>query len=90
MNRERSSPWQREVNDFVRAFSGAFIFGIPLLFSMEMWWIGVYGDLWKLLLFLLLAFGINLNLAVFTGFKRESSFPLALALPVTAAFSPLR
>lgn len=29
-------PWQKEMGDFVRAFSGAYLFGIPLLYTMEM------------------------------------------------------
>lgn len=59
---------------FIRAFSGAYIFGIPLLFTMEMWWIGQYADLWKLLVFLGLAFIANLGLTYAAGFKRRSTF----------------
>lgn len=66
--------WARERDDFLRAFSGAYIFGIPLLFTMEMWWIGQYADLWKLLVFLGLAFIANLGLTYAAGFKRQSTF----------------
>lgn len=45
--------WANELDDFLRAFSGAFLFGVPLLFTMEMWWIGTYIEPWKALLFLL-------------------------------------
>jgi putative integral membrane protein (TIGR02587 family) len=47
MARAERGPWAQELNDLVRAFSGAYIFGVPLLFTMEMWWIGEYGDRWK-------------------------------------------
>jgi len=54
------------LDDFVRAFCGAFLFGIPLLFTMEMWWIGAYAELWKLLAFL-----ASLGLTCFAGFQKE-------------------
>lgn len=74
---ERSG-WGRELRDFTRAFSGAYIFGIPLLFTMEMWWIGEYIDRWKLVAFLLVAFGANIGLSWAAGFKREYSFKSAV------------
>jgi putative integral membrane protein (TIGR02587 family) len=68
---ETGSPWTRELGDFVRAASGAFLFGAPLLFTMEMWWLGTYAAPWKLLVLLGVAFIANLGLAHFAGFKRE-------------------
>lgn len=65
---------KQELDDYVRAFSGAYIFGIPLLFTMEMWWIGEYVDQWKLLVFVGLALIANLGLTHVAGFKRESTF----------------
>jgi putative integral membrane protein (TIGR02587 family) len=74
MARAERGPWAQELNDLVRAFSGAYIFGVPLLFTMEMWWIGEYGDHWKLLAFLVLGLASNLALTYAAGFKRESTF----------------
>lgn len=71
MNRAQRGTWARESDDFVRAFCGAFLFGIPLLYTMEMWWIGSYDDTWKLLVFLSLAFLANLGLTYFAGFQNE-------------------
>jgi len=42
MNRPQAGSWGNELNDLVRALSGTFLFGAPLLFTMEMWWIGLY------------------------------------------------
>lgn len=70
--------WGRELRDFTRAFSGAYIFGIPLLFTMEMWWIGEYIDRWKLVAFLLVAFAANIGLSWAAGFKREYSLGSAV------------
>lgn len=65
--------WSNEIHAFTRAFSGAYIFGIPLLFTMEMWWIGEYADRWKLLAFVVLALGANFGLSWVSGFRREST-----------------
>jgi putative integral membrane protein (TIGR02587 family) len=96
MVRVERGPWAQEMDDFVRAFSGAYIFGIPLLFTMEMWWIGEYGDLWKLLVFLAVGFLVNLGLTYAAGFKRESTFRStfnqavdAMAVGVVAALAML-
>jgi putative integral membrane protein (TIGR02587 family) len=67
-------PWQKEISDYTRAFSGAFLFGIPLLFTMEMWWIGMYASLWKLIAFLILTFVVTIGINFAVGFKKESTF----------------
>jgi putative integral membrane protein (TIGR02587 family) len=84
MERSEPGPWQKELDDFVRAFSGAFLFGIPLLFTMEMWWLGEYIAMWKLLLFLLAAFLANVHLAYFAGFKQESAFHTSVGQAIDA------
>ena len=73
VNQTREGPWDKELDDLARAFSGAFIFGMPLLFTMEMWWIGTFAELWKLLLMLAMALGVNVMLAYFAGFRRENT-----------------
>lgn len=84
MERSEPGPWQKELDDFVRAFSGAFLFGIPLLFTMEMWWLGEFVAMWKLLLFLLVAFLANVHLAYFAGFKQESAFHTTVGQAIDA------
>ncbi len=32
--------WRSEINDIIRGTCGGFLFGIPLLYTMEVWWIG--------------------------------------------------
>lgn len=82
MNQAQAGQWKKEFDDLARAASGAFLFGMPLLFTMEMWWIGTFTDLWKLLLFLALALAVNIMLAYFAGFRREST----LAANISQAF----
>jgi putative integral membrane protein (TIGR02587 family) len=77
-DRLAQSPWRDELSAFARAFSGAALFGMPLLFTMEMWWIGSYAERWKLLLFLALALVANCGLSYFAGFHRGRGLGLAV------------
>lgn len=76
---ERGS-WRDEIQDLLRAASGGFIFAVPLLYTMEMWEIGVTAALWQLLLFLGVAFAMNLGLAHSRsgGFKEETDWFAAI------------
>jgi putative integral membrane protein (TIGR02587 family) len=66
--------WGEELRDVFRAIGGGFIFAIPLLYTMELWTIGATAELWKLLLFLGIAFLISLGLAHSRegGFKEDT------------------
>jgi putative integral membrane protein (TIGR02587 family) len=35
-------PWKRELLDVVQAASGGLLFGVPLLYTMEVWWTGTH------------------------------------------------
>jgi putative integral membrane protein (TIGR02587 family) len=74
MSKPKEGSWQKELDDIAHGMSGAFLFGVPLLFTMEMWWIGNFTEPLRLLIILALAFGANLMLAYFAGFKEERSF----------------
>ncbi|HEV7369176.1 TIGR02587 family membrane protein [Arenibaculum sp.] len=52
-----------------RAFAGALIFALPMLMTMEMWWIGFYIDPWKLILLLVVLVPLLVGLGVVSGFK---------------------
>lgn len=55
-----------------RAFGGALIFGFPMLMTMEMWWLGFYVDRVRLVLFLVLNFGLLVGLSHFSGFEKTT------------------
>jgi putative integral membrane protein (TIGR02587 family) len=74
LSQNKQGQWAQELDDLAEAFSGAFIFGMPLLFTMEMWWIGTYTELWRLLIFMGLALAVNTMLAYISGFKEERTF----------------
>lgn len=40
MVRQKAWGWADEVEELVRGASGGFLFGVPLIYTMEVWWIG--------------------------------------------------
>jgi putative integral membrane protein (TIGR02587 family) len=53
--------------DLAYYFGGALLFSIPLLMTMEMWWLGFYTDRFRLALFLLMSVFMILGLSYFEG-----------------------
>jgi putative integral membrane protein (TIGR02587 family) len=53
-----------------RAFGGALIFSVPLLMTMEMWYLGFYMDRGRLLLFIAVNFALLVGLSYFAGFEK--------------------
>ncbi len=82
--KKNDSAWKKELDDFVRAVSSAFLLGIPLLYTLEMWQIGAQGNLGKLGLFFVLALVVNTILAHYCGFKKESTFHTSVAQAIDA------
>jgi putative integral membrane protein (TIGR02587 family) len=64
--------WKNELADLIRGASGGFLFGIPLLYTMEVWWIGSSASAPRLLMALLLTFAIVFMLNRTAGFRRTS------------------
>lgn len=73
-----TSHTQRRNIDFLRglarAFAGAIIFGLPLLMTMEMWWLGFAMDARRLVLFLVLFFPVLVALSWHIGFEDTFSW----------------
>ncbi|WP_332826300.1 TIGR02587 family membrane protein [Ramlibacter sp.] len=57
-----------------RAFAGAILFGLPLLMTMEMWWLGFTMPAWKLALLLALFFPFLVLLSWHAGFEKTFSW----------------
>lgn len=64
--------WKVELDDLVRGASGGFLFGIPLLYTMEVWWIGSSVKPPRLLMALLLTFAIVFMLNRTCGFRKTN------------------
>ncbi|HWH23619.1 MAG TPA: DUF2391 family protein [Candidatus Limnocylindria bacterium] len=61
------------LRDFTRAAGGGLIIGLPLLYTMEIWFGGFLLPAWKILLLFGLAFAIVLGYNSIAGFRRERS-----------------
>jgi putative integral membrane protein (TIGR02587 family) len=62
----------REVNDALRGLAGGMLFGIPLLYTMEVWWIGSHAEPVQMLAVLMLSFVPVYLLNRTGGFRRTS------------------
>ncbi len=68
--------------DLVHDFGGAIVFSIPLLMTMEMWWLGFYMDRFRLAVFLVFAFLLVMGLSYFEG--GEETFKIEVLDALTA------
>lgn len=69
---EERGPWADELVDLTRAAAAGLLFGIPLLFTMEVWWTGSHTSPGRLLAVLALIFVPVLVLNRTQGFRAES------------------
>jgi putative integral membrane protein (TIGR02587 family) len=61
--------WRSELVEVVRAVSGGLLFGVPLLFTMEVWWTGSHTTVVQMLLVLAMLFVPLLVLNSTEGFR---------------------
>lgn len=62
---------RQSAQDLVRAGGGGLLIGLPLLFTMEMWWHGFLLPPAKILLLLAVAFVIVIGYSTLSGFRRD-------------------
>jgi putative integral membrane protein (TIGR02587 family) len=72
--------WIQELGDLIRGISGGFLFGIPLLYTMEVWWIGSSVEPLRLLIAIALTFTIVFLLNQTTGFRNTADIRFRDAL----------
>ena len=72
-SRAVSSPNRAYAMGLARALAGAIIFGLPLLMTMEMWYLGISVHSSRLLVFLAVNLVILVGLSRFGGFERTDS-----------------
>lgn len=77
--------WTESVRDYIRAAGGGIVIGLPLLFTMEVWWHGFILPWWKLLLLLGVAYTIVIGFNAIAGFRRERTLG-ELLVDSTCAF----
>ena len=64
-----AGPWRTELTEVVRALSGGLLFGVPLLFTMEVWWTGSHTTALQMLFVLAMLFVPLLVLNSTEGFR---------------------
>lgn len=73
MARPHAQDWQTEFNDLMRGIAGAFLFGAPFLYTMEVWWKGNFTSPPRMLLILGIAYLALVLLNIKGGFRAEQS-----------------
>ncbi|MGI8928306.1 MAG: DUF2391 family protein, partial [Candidatus Limnocylindrales bacterium] len=91
-----NSTLTESLRDYIRAAGGGLIIGLPLLFTMEVWFHGFILPWWKLLLLLAVAYGIVIGYNAIAGFRRERTLAelvidstSAMGLGIVVAFVAL-
>lgn len=75
-----NSQWHDELDDILRAVSGAFLFGIPLLYTMEVWWIGNEVDAMHMTLSLVTTFFLLILLDYGAGFRKKKNYEWTISI----------
>ena len=88
------SPDRRFAVGLARAAGGAIVFALPLLMTMEMWWLGFHLDRGRLLLLILVMLPFLVGLSHVSGFEdtfdlREDVVDALVAWAVGSAMSAL-
>ncbi|MBW3623538.1 MAG: TIGR02587 family membrane protein [Armatimonadetes bacterium] len=76
--------WKREGRDLLQGLAAGVIFGMPLLYTMEMWWHGITLSPAHLLILLGVILAVNFVFSLFSGFREEFSFFGALSEAITS------
>ena len=76
--------WREEGRDLLRGVAAGSIIGIPLLYTMEMWWHGMSMSAWHLLALLAATLAVNFTFCLFSGFRPHYSVGEAASESVTA------
>lgn len=71
--RQKKSRIREELDDLVRGLCGGFLFGIPVLYTMEVWWIGSSVTPPRLLAIVLSTLFVTYLLSSTSGFRKSQS-----------------
>lgn len=82
-NNQHGDNWRQEIKEIISGASGGFLFGIPLLYTMEVWFIGSYVQPPILLSILGITFILILLLNRIEGFRTHESETLPGAIAET-------
>ncbi|MBW4672620.1 MAG: TIGR02587 family membrane protein [Desmonostoc geniculatum HA4340-LM1] len=69
--KRQKNVWRSEINDIIRGACGGFLFGIPLLYTMEVWWIGSLAKPQMIMMAIALMFIVVFFLNQTEGFRKR-------------------
>ncbi|AFY34742.1 TIGR02587 family membrane protein [Calothrix sp. PCC 7507] len=69
--KRKQNIWNSEINDIIRGACGGFLFGIPLLYTMEVWWVGSQAKPQLMMLAIALTFIVVFLLNQTEGFRKR-------------------
>ncbi|WP_375473205.1 TIGR02587 family membrane protein [uncultured Nostoc sp.] len=69
--KSQKNVWKNEINDIIRGACGGFLFGIPLLYTMEVWWIGSLAKPQLIMMAIALMFIVVYLLNYTEGFRKR-------------------
>lgn len=69
--KRQNNIWKSEINDIIRGACGGFLFGIPLLYTMEVWWIGSRAKPQLMMIAIALMFIVVYLLNQTEGFRKR-------------------
>ncbi|HSM82702.1 MAG TPA: TIGR02587 family membrane protein [Nodosilinea sp.] len=84
MSRPNAQDWQTEFDDLMRGIAGAFLFGAPFLYTMEVWWKGNFTSPPRMMLILGMAYLALVLLNIKGGFRAEQPRSRAQTLAESA------
>lgn len=73
-SRRRESNVEQTAQDLLRAVGGGLLVGLPLLFTMEMWFHSFLLPSWKIVILLVVSFVVVIGYNSVSGFRRERSW----------------
>ncbi|BAZ51146.1 hypothetical protein NIES4103_37950 [Nostoc sp. NIES-4103] len=71
VTKRKKNVWATEINDIIRGACGGFLFGIPLLYTMEVWWIGSLVKPQQMIMAIALMFAAVFLLNQTEGFRKR-------------------
>lgn len=69
--RKEPNPSQDERVSLVRGICGGCVFALPVLYTMEMWWLAHTMPSWQVVLFWLVGYGLAVGLNYVSGFRAD-------------------
>ena len=72
-SRVSERPVAKSLKEYGRGVAGGLMFSLPLLYTMEVWWVGVIAHPYRLLAYVVVTFVLLLGYNRYAGLRRDSS-----------------